>query len=42
MNNETGEPLDTLNPEVLKWAKSVGSNAETVTDIISSRDPLVS
>ncbi|XP_070163763.1 long-chain-fatty-acid--CoA ligase ACSBG2 isoform X2 [Polyergus mexicanus] len=41
MNTETGEPLDTLNPDVLKWAKSIGSNAETVTDVISSRDPLI-
>lgn len=42
MNSETGEPLDTLNSDVLKWAKSIGSNAMTVTDIISSRDPFVS
>lgn len=42
MNNDTGAPLDTLNPDVLKWAKSIGSKAETVTDVISSRDPLVS
>jgi len=42
MNSETGEPLDTLSPDVLQWAKSIGSNAKTVTDVISSRDPLVS
>lgn len=41
MDSETGEPLDTLNPDVLKWAKSIGSYAETVTDVISSRDPLI-
>lgn len=41
MNNDTGAPLDTLNPDVLKWAKSIGSKAETVTDVISSRDPLI-
>ncbi|KAM0732663.1 Long-chain-fatty-acid--CoA ligase ACSBG2 [Formica fusca] len=41
VNSETGEPLDTLNPDVLKWAKSIGSNAETVTDVISSRDPFI-
>lgn len=42
MDSETGKPLDTLNPDVLKWAKSIGSDAKTVTDVISSRDPLVS
>lgn len=42
MNSETGEPLDTLNPDILKWTKSIGSNAKTVTDVINSRDPLVS
>jgi len=42
MNEETGAPLDTLNPDVLKWAKSIGSSAETVTEVISSRDPAVS
>ncbi|EFN72902.1 Long-chain-fatty-acid--CoA ligase ACSBG2 [Camponotus floridanus] len=41
MNSETGEPLDTLNPSVLQWAKSIGSNAKTVTDVISSHDPLI-
>ncbi|XP_050448457.1 very long-chain-fatty-acid--CoA ligase bubblegum [Cataglyphis hispanica] len=41
MDSETGEPLDTLNPDVLKWAKSIGSDAKTVTDVISSRDPLI-
>lgn len=42
MNEETGAPLDTLNSDVLKWTKSIGSSAKTVTEIISSRDPLVS
>ncbi|KMQ85684.1 long-chain-fatty-acid-- ligase acsbg2 [Lasius niger] len=41
MNSETGEPLDTLNSDVLKWTKSIGSNAKTVTDVINSRDPLI-
>lgn len=40
--NEAGEPLEKLNPEVLKWAKSIGSSAKTVTEVISSRDPAVS
>ncbi|XP_072752863.1 very long-chain-fatty-acid--CoA ligase bubblegum [Anoplolepis gracilipes] len=41
MDTETGESLDTLTLDVLKWAKSIGSNAKTVTDVISSRDPLI-
>ncbi|XP_071575052.1 very long-chain-fatty-acid--CoA ligase bubblegum [Temnothorax nylanderi] len=41
MNEETGEPLDTLNSEVLKWAKSLGSSAKTVTEVISSRDSAI-
>jgi len=42
INEDTGAPLDTLNPDVLKWAKSIGSSAKTVTEVISSRDPPVS
>ncbi|XP_025073440.1 very long-chain-fatty-acid--CoA ligase bubblegum-like [Pogonomyrmex barbatus] len=41
MNENTGEPLDTLNPDVLKWAKSIGSHATTVKEIINTRDPLI-
>ncbi|XP_070524552.1 very long-chain-fatty-acid--CoA ligase bubblegum isoform X2 [Cardiocondyla obscurior] len=41
MNEETGEPLDTLNSNVLKWAKSIGSSAKTVTEVIGSRDPAI-
>ncbi|XP_036139807.1 very long-chain-fatty-acid--CoA ligase bubblegum [Monomorium pharaonis] len=41
MNQETGAPLDTLSPDVLKWAKSINSNAKTVTEVISSRDPAI-
>ncbi|XP_077275862.1 acyl-CoA synthetase bubblegum family member 1 isoform X2 [Temnothorax americanus] len=41
MNEETGEPLDTLNSEVLKWAKSLNSSAKTVTEVISSRDSAI-
>ncbi|XP_020293396.1 very long-chain-fatty-acid--CoA ligase bubblegum [Pseudomyrmex gracilis] len=41
MNTETGEPLDTLTEDVLKWAKSVGSKAKTVTEVINSRDPII-
>ncbi|XP_011062484.1 PREDICTED: long-chain-fatty-acid--CoA ligase ACSBG2-like [Acromyrmex echinatior] len=38
MNEETGAPLDTLAPDVLKWAHSIGSSAKTVTEVINSRD----
>ncbi|XP_011347791.1 long-chain-fatty-acid--CoA ligase ACSBG2 [Ooceraea biroi] len=41
MSIDTGEPLDTLNPDVLQWAKSIGSKATTVTEVINSRDPLI-
>lgn len=41
MNSETGEPLDMLNPDTLKWAKSIGSKAKTVTEVVKSRDPFV-
>lgn len=41
MNEDTGEPLDTLNSEVLKWAKSIGSSVKTVTEVINSRDPII-
>ncbi|XP_036144018.1 very long-chain-fatty-acid--CoA ligase bubblegum-like isoform X2 [Monomorium pharaonis] len=41
MNQETGAPSDTLSPDVLKWAKSINSNAKTVTEVISSRDPAI-
>ena len=42
INEETGTPLDTLTPEVLKWAQSIGSSAKTVTEVIRSRDAAVS
>ena len=42
MNSETGEPLDALSPDTLKWAKSIGSKAKTVTEIVKSRDSFVS
>lgn len=42
MNADTGEPLDTLNPESEKWVKSLGSKAKTVSEVLSTKDPLVS
>ncbi|XP_011693224.1 PREDICTED: very long-chain-fatty-acid--CoA ligase bubblegum [Wasmannia auropunctata] len=41
MDEETGAPLDTLNPDVSKWAKSIGSSAKTVTEVISTRDTAI-
>ncbi|XP_018376144.1 PREDICTED: long-chain-fatty-acid--CoA ligase ACSBG2-like isoform X2 [Trachymyrmex cornetzi] len=41
MNEETGAPLDTLTPDVLKWAQSIGSSVKTVTEVISSRDAAI-
>ncbi|KAG5306071.1 ACBG2 ligase, partial [Acromyrmex insinuator] len=41
INEETGAPLDTLAPDVLKWAQSIGSSAKTVTEVISSRDTTI-
>ncbi|KYN09718.1 PREDICTED: very long-chain-fatty-acid--CoA ligase bubblegum-like [Trachymyrmex cornetzi] len=41
MNEETGAPLDTLAPDVLKWAHSIGSSAKTVTEVINSRDTAI-
>ncbi|XP_076657735.1 acyl-CoA synthetase bubblegum family member 1 isoform X1 [Halictus rubicundus] len=42
MNNETGEPKDNFTPDTLKWLQSIGSKATTVTELIQTRDPLVS
>ncbi|KYQ58785.1 Very long-chain-fatty-acid--CoA ligase bubblegum [Trachymyrmex zeteki] len=41
MNEETGAPLDTLTPDVLIWAQSIGSSAKTVTEVIKSRDTAI-
>ncbi|XP_012055637.1 PREDICTED: very long-chain-fatty-acid--CoA ligase bubblegum-like [Atta cephalotes] len=41
MNEETGAPLDTLAPDVLKWAQSIGSSAKTVTEVINSRNTAI-
>ncbi|KYQ58784.1 Long-chain-fatty-acid--CoA ligase ACSBG2 [Trachymyrmex zeteki] len=41
MNEETGAPLDTLAPNVLKWAQSIGSSAKTVTEVINFRDVVI-
>ncbi|XP_058801274.1 very long-chain-fatty-acid--CoA ligase bubblegum-like isoform X2 [Phymastichus coffea] len=41
MNAESGEPLDALSAETHKWAKSIGSKAESVKDVINTHDPLI-
>nr|XP_012147854.1 PREDICTED: very long-chain-fatty-acid--CoA ligase bubblegum isoform X2 [Megachile rotundata] len=41
MDINTGEPKDTFTPDTLKWLKSIGSTAKTVTDVLNTRDPLV-
>ena len=37
----TGEPLDTLNWEAIKFCREVGSQATTVSEILDLRDPMV-
>ena len=41
INLNTGEPKDIFTEETLRWLKSIGSTAKTVSDIIKTRDPLV-
>lgn len=41
MNADSGEPLDTLAEDTLNWAKSIGSNAKTVTEVLSTKDPAI-
>ncbi|XP_055473769.1 long-chain-fatty-acid--CoA ligase ACSBG2-like [Psammomys obesus] len=37
----SGEPLDKLNPEALSFCRALGSNADTVADIVKCRDPVI-
>ncbi|CAK9800207.1 Long-chain-fatty-acid--CoA ligase ACSBG2 [Anthophora plagiata] len=41
MDNNTGEPKDNFNATTLKWLQSIGSTSQTVSDVLSTRDPLV-
>lgn len=41
VNNETGEPMDILLPEVKDWAKSLGVEVSTVTDIVHDKPQAV-
>lgn len=42
MDPDTGEPLDTLTAATRSWAKSIGSKATTVTEVLTTQDPAVS
>lgn len=41
MNNETGEPMDNLLPEVKDWAQSLGVNVNTVPEILADKNSVV-
>ncbi|CAH2050425.1 unnamed protein product, partial [Iphiclides podalirius] len=38
---QTGDPLDDLETETRKWVASLGSNARTISEIVSTKDPAV-
>jgi len=38
---DTQEPFDTLTPVAVDWCRSVGSSANTVSDIIDNGDEKV-
>lgn len=37
----SGEPLDKLNLEALNFCRTLGSMADTVSDVVKLRDPLI-
>lgn len=41
MNLDTGEPLDTLAPAALEWCRAVGSQAQTVPEVLLLPDDLM-
>ncbi|CAD6224814.1 GSCOCG00005566001-RA-CDS [Cotesia congregata] len=41
MDPDTGEPLDALLPTTISWAKSIGSKAKTLSEVLNTRDPLI-
>ncbi|XP_011500028.1 PREDICTED: very long-chain-fatty-acid--CoA ligase bubblegum-like isoform X2 [Ceratosolen solmsi marchali] len=41
MNLETGEPLDILSLDSRKWAKSLGSQVKTLSEVLSTQDPII-
>lgn len=42
MNVDTGEPLDALSPDARKWAKGLGSKAKSLSEVLQTKDPIVS
>ncbi|XP_063395173.1 long-chain-fatty-acid--CoA ligase ACSBG2 isoform X4 [Cydia fagiglandana] len=42
VDNESGDPLDELDPVTQKWVESLGSKATTLREISKTKDPLVS
>lgn len=41
MDPETGAPLDTLLSTTKTWAKSIGSKAKTLTEVLTNHDSAV-
>lgn len=41
INAETGEPLDELTPEAIRFCRQVGSNATKVSEIVNNQDEAV-
>lgn len=41
MDKMSGEPLNRLNWEAIKFCRNLGSHASTVTEIVQLQDPLV-
>lgn len=42
MSPDTGDPLDTLASETIKWAKGLGSTSTTLSEVLSKKDSVVS
>ncbi|XP_063375733.1 long-chain-fatty-acid--CoA ligase ACSBG2 isoform X4 [Cydia amplana] len=42
VDNESGDPLDELDPVTQKWVESLGSKATSLREISKTKDPLVS
>ncbi|KOC68404.1 Long-chain-fatty-acid--CoA ligase ACSBG2 [Habropoda laboriosa] len=41
MDTTTGEPKDDFTTDTLKWLRSIGSKSQTLSDVLSTHDPLV-
>ncbi|XP_066603794.1 very long-chain-fatty-acid--CoA ligase bubblegum isoform X2 [Prorops nasuta] len=40
-NSDTGETLDSFTEDTKIWAKSIGSKSTTVSEVISTKDPII-